>query len=866
MVWALAATLLGSAVTATCAQDAAPITDFDSVSAWRGFERSDAQARSGGTSARWSAMDKTSSVSCADIPHDWTGYSHFTFWVYSERPVRGRFVVLLNSENPATEGPDYWLVSVDLSKPGWRRYGLAIERTEGARTPRGWDQIDSITFTAAGWGNTPNPEAVVYIDDLELTNEFRGPGPLLGDAELLGMLREDIPELQPTRDAAAAGDYTKAKTEFLAYMRAREKPVWRFDWRDREKSRQDGYDTRNADRALAHVHSSFGRETNLGPDLDWKANGFDPQEPDYTPEWTYNLNRFPWWSALGQAYWGTGDERYAQEWVAQMLDWTAKELAPVLGSPNTGPTWRTIEQGIRTAGTWMDAYHYFLGSSSLTPEAHCTFVKSFVEHAQQLRRMTVDFPEHGGNWVTMECNGLAHIGVMFPEFRDAADWRNVAYGRLAMELERQVYPDGVQMELTTGYHQVARGNFKAALDPLLRNGLPPPEGYLEKLEPMYRYNLGAMMPTGHLPPLNDSGLTGVRGTLKEAYDLYGDEQYLWGSSLGEQGAPVDFTSCAFPWAGQSVMRSGWGPDDLYLMFEAGPYGTGHQHEDKLSLFLYGYGRILLTEGGNYTYDRSKWRRYALSTESHNTIMVDGQPQHRGGLAETYQGAEPLTGNWATTEHFDWATGSYTEGYGPQRDRSVTHERTVIFVKPDYFVVLDRLLGTGEHSYESLFHLAAEEAVIDEATLVARTTQPDAANVALVPVDTDGLTVTIVKGQEDPVQGWAPMYERKPSPTPIYGRRGPCPQLFVTLLVPYGAGEAPEVRAELLDVGRPKHEALGLRVTRGEASDTLLYAFDGPGELAAGGVRARARLALVRTRPGREPSAATMAGELVEGSG
>lgn len=852
--------------TSALAQESVVIEDFDTVDKWSGLERSEVQAKSGPSSARWAQMDRTTSVWCADIPHDWTGYAHFTLWVYSEKLVPGRFMCIVRSENPETEGDDYWAIAIPLDKAGWRRYGIAIGAAEGARSPRGWDQIDSITFTASGWGNTPNPEAVVYLDRLELTNEFKGPGPLLSDAEFFAMLRPDIPALQPTRQAAAVGDYQKAKAELLAYMRAREKPVWRFDWRDREKSRRPNYDTKAADQVMAHVFTSFGRSLELGRDINWRANGFDPREPDYTPEWTYNLNRFPWWSTLGQAYWATGDEKYAQEWIAQMLDWTADELAPILGSPNQGPTWRTIEQGIRTAGSWMDAYHYFLGSPSLTPEAHCTFLKSFVEHARQLRRMTVDYPEHGGNWVTMECNGLAHIGVMFPEFADAEDWRNVAYGRLGLELDRQVYPDGTQMELTTGYHQVARGNFKAALNPLLRNGLPLPEEYLAKLERMYRYNLEAMMPSGHLPALNDADLTDVRASLKEAYELYGNEEYLWGATLGEQGKPVDFTSCAFPWAGQYVMRSGWVKDDLYLLFDTGPYGTGHQHEDQLSFVLYGRGRMLIDEGGNYTYDRSKWRRYVLSTESHNTVLVDNRPQHRAGLPETYQAAAPLTGNWVSTDRFDWVTGTYVHGYGPERDKSVRHERTIVFVKPDYFVVLDRLLGSGEHTFSSLFHLSADDAIVDENTLTVLTTQADAANIAVVPVDREGLTVRIVKGQEDPVQGWAPMSRRQPSPTPVFEKRGPCPQTFVMLLVPYRADEQPDVVAELLDVGVPKHEAVGLRVQRGGRTDILLYSFEGPQAMSAGEVRAIARLAIVRTTPQGEVSTGTMDGDLLGAPG
>jgi hypothetical protein len=311
------------------------------------------------------------------------------------------------------------------------------------------------------------------------------------------------------------------------------------------------------------------------------------------------------------------------------------------------------------------------------------------------------------------------------------------------------------------------------------------------------------------------------------------------------------------------MRSGWSRDDLYLMFEAGPFGTGHQHEDKLGIFLYGLGRVLLTEAGTYTYDRSKWRRYALSTAAHNTIMVDGEGQGRRGQGETYQANDPLEGNWATTEQFDWATGVYEDGYGPNRDRSVRHERTVIFMRRDYFVVLDRLLGTGDHTYSCVFHLDADDAVVDDRTLAVYTTVSGAANLALLPVAHDGLSLRVVKGQEDPVQGWIPRERHREVPTPIYEKSGPCPQLFVTLLVPFRDATAPDCTAELVDVGAPQHEALGVQVRTERSSDTILYAFDGPRAMESpDGVTASARLAFMRRPAGEPPVAAALDGELL----
>ena len=407
------------------------------------------------------------------------------------------------------------------------------------------------------------------------------------------------------------------------------------------------------------------------------------------------------------------------------------------------------------------------------------------------------------------------------------------------------------------------------------------------LKRMYYYNLYCKMPGGRLPPLNDAGMSNIKGTLQEAYDTWGDPEFLWGATDGAEGKPLEFTSYFFPWAGQAIMRSGWGTDDSYLMFEVGPFGTGHQHEDKLGLFLYAYGRPLLTEAGTYTYDRSKWRRYALATPSHNTIMVDGMGQHRRGLRETYENEEPMTDCWATTEVFDWATGVYDNGYGPTLDQDgkalgrdhdlteVQHERTVIFVRPDYYVVIDRILGEGEHTYSNLFHLDADEASADDETLVVSTLEEGKANLTLMPVAMEGLSLRVVKGQEDPVQGWIPREKHRAIPTPIYERTGAPPQLFVTILLPHPTIEAPQFSAQLLSVtherldggaGLQTGPVLGARFTTPDSEDIVLYAFDGPASMQAGGVTAQARLAVVRTSADGEVRAGLLGGTEIQVDG
>ena len=54
----------------------------------------------------------------------------------------------------------------------------------------------------------------------------------------------------------------------------------------------------------------------------------------------------------------------------------------------------------------------------------------------------------------MELHGLLRITLLYPFLNDAPEWKAYALKRLQEEFSRQVYPDGFQYELATGYHGV----------------------------------------------------------------------------------------------------------------------------------------------------------------------------------------------------------------------------------------------------------------------------------------------------------------------------------------------------------------------------------------------------------------------------
>lgn len=971
------------------------IWDAESTQGIDGIELSTDLHQVGAASVRWGNHPEHPSLRLDDIPHDWSGYHVLRFWLHNAQASPIRVMFLVHSENPATEGMDYWGYGISLNFTGWRQFSLPIgEGREGARNPRGWDQIDGISFTADGWGNTPRPETDLCIDDVRLIDDAPRPGPLMTDPEFFAELALDRPDLAAVRTAVQAGDLPAAKAALLQHFRDRRTPTWRIDWRDRPtdlpapKPGTDGWDyfgtgitvdwtgwkeftipfaqwgasrepqgwhfitslrisatygdrkpkpenqlafddmefvgttplplgnfegeagsshwpsfspapvpgctgtaagtwdvatkpdvtaahlptdwrpyqairfrlysaqatgdritfvadsdsrsLDGANRIVQHFQGSYF----LGEDIDWQSNNRKPDDPAFTREWTYSLNRFYHWDKLGTAYWTTGDETYAREWIAQMRDWVEDNPYPRFSTGNEGLTWRTIEAGIRTSSTWPDALARFLGSPALQPDDLVVFLKSWIEHAHHLLRITLDYPEHGGNWVTMECNGLGHLGLLLPECRDAPRWLQTAVDRLTLELDRQVYPDGAQTELTTGYHQVSLRNFVELYLFAKKNGVELPKEYLVRLERLYNYDLKTMDPEGLLPPVNDAGRTPVRDLLQEGADLFGREDFRWAATRGRQGTAPDYTSIAMPWAGQYVMRSGWDPEARYCFFESGPYGTGHQHEDKLSLVLHGFGRELLTEAGTYSYDHSKYRRYVLGSWAHNTILVDGEGQHRGGLNATYETDHELDNLWLHNDLFDAADGVYNSGYGSKRDIAVQHERTVVFLRDDYWVVLDRLDGEGEHTLDILWNLQAKAAEQLPDSLAAHGTDPDVANLLVTPAPVPGLELEIVTGRDELPLGFSPASRKTPIPTLDYRAKTTCPTTLAWVLTPY-RGEVPKVALAV----RETPTGTVLTISRPEGTDEVFVSHrDKPGATVVRGQALTGRVAVARHAP------------------
>lgn len=644
----------------------------------------------------------------------------------------------------------------------------------------------------------------------------------MSDEDLMDALDPDHPAMAEVLRIRDEEGMEAAKEALAEHFRTRTEPVWFIDPHDEVEA--DSSTLKTADNALEHRI----RGHQFGEEIDWFENPTTAPDREFNKEWTMAMVRMHWWVDLARAGRATGEARYIRELADQFLHFRETYPIPVERSgwlsshplKYTVPEWRTLEMGVRLSSTWINAFYYALGSEAFDTHLICEFLKSFHEMADHLLKFT-RVREMSNNWVTNETRSLYNAGVLFPEFTASEEWKTVAADRMWTELDKQLYPDGAQWELAPGYGAGVLGQFRNVYQLAQLNDEPLPDGYLDRLEASYDYYLYSSV-DGKMAAFGDSGHGNARRILRWGAEDFPERQdFVWMATDGEEGQRPTALTSEFPWAGQYVMRSGWDPQDRFMIIDAGPYGTGHQHEDKLNFELWAYGEYLITDPGSYTYNYdSPWRQFMTSSLSHNTVAVDHRGQHRGGLRELYVAEEPMDNFFEAADDLVTFRGSYNAGYGPDRNLDVTHTRTVLFVQNRYWVLIDRMVpeDDAEHLYEALYMLRGDAEAEGDVIRTAR----DGANLAIAGDASESVTVEVTEGQKEPVKrGW-----RKgggsvvPSPTGVVATQATGPAILATLLYPVEPdAEVPEVGIEL--TGADAEGTVSVRVTLPDGIEQLL---------------------------------------------
>lgn len=492
--------------------------------------------------------------------------------------------------------------------------------------------------------------------------------------------------------------------------------------------------------------------------LDWNHRG-----PAGDREWAWLLNRHSHLRSLLGAYSDTGDSKYVRGIDAQLQDWILANPYPGEKS-ETGP-WRGLEAALRTS-PWIHVFTGLINNEAFSPVTTVLMLSSLPDHADYLKR----YHAQHGNWITMEMNGLMRVAETWPEFRHSDAWVAYAVEQMTPALLDQVYSDGAQTELTSHYHRGALSNFERFANRAGKNGVELPPVWTETLENMWNYLAYTMRPDGYGALNNDSDRDYNRDSILAAADRYEREDWRYIATNGTEGVEsLDTASTIFPWAGHAVFRSGWDADAEWLFFDYGPFGTGHQHYDKLHLSLSAYGRDLLVDSGRFTYAGGPWRYHFKGTAAHNTLLIDGREQ----LAYAKRSIEPTGSTWKRFlgESDDrwmtgYARGVFDGGY-EEIEAEVTHTRVVTQQRNIGYIVVDKVETDRPRKVTALWHFHPDCAVdIEDQDVITRN---DRGNLRIQPVGDLEWDVSIVSGQEDPIQGWYSVRynSRVPAPCAVY---------------------------------------------------------------------------------------------------
>ena len=368
---------------------------------------------------------------------------------------------------------------------------------------------------------------------------------------------------------------------------------------------------------------------------------------------------------------------------------------------------------------------------------------------------------------TTEMGIAAHL---FPEFRGSEQLRMLTLRRYKWIVDAFFHSDGFHKDRTLRSQIEAIADFARFLRFRSDSQTDALRTLLEKLVATCMH---LRQPDNSFPPLGP--------LLTPNFDA--DELCtIVNSSFRREDFPLAHTtSHALPETGCYVMRDSWEPDAQYLFFDAHPPGKP-SHTDTSTFVLYAHGRYLTT----------------------GTVRVLDAPLSASDRIDT---------QWTTTPVFDCVEKWH-------HTTTVHHKRAIFYLKGEYFILHDLVLGDSAQTLEQIFRLGqrATPHIVSDAGDI-RTQDPHRSNLFIGAVDATDLTVTL-DGE-----------------TATYRRHQESPVVMNTLLFPM----KPEVKVHptLSDIEvRTDPDVLGTGFTlqSHNTTDTFLISDDGLAEMSTADIR------------------------------
>jgi asparagine synthase (glutamine-hydrolysing) len=516
-------------------------------------------------------------------------------------------------------------------------------------------------------------------------------------------------------------------------------------------------------------------------DRHWSAVA---DEGEYDIKYVWEPSRFSWAFTLVRAYAASRDERYAEAFWNALEDWMERN------PPNRGPAWMDGQEcalrltAVCFAAAWLgvSAESERVARLALFAAAHAERIRANLGYALSTR----------SNHTVSEAFGLWLAGLLFPEFKPAAHWRDLGRRHLLAAAE-QLFPDGGYAMYSLNYQRFTLHLYCLALRLGEVHDQPFPRELYDKVGAAADFLYQLVDPaTGEMPefgsndgalvlPLNTCAFSDYRPLIQLCqYTAHRarlfppgpwDEDLFWLYGSG----PLELTprplppqeSSAFLDAGVYTLRALHSAAFLRCpQFRARP-----SHADLLHLDLRVDSTAVAVDAGTYSYHAPEpWRNPLSAAAYHNTVTVDGR--------------DPLTrlgrftwGEWPAARVLRREPGLWLgeqDGYLRLSD-PVRQRRAVLVLAGERWLVLDLLRGLRPHRFRLHWLLAdLPHQPLERGLLVTLPDRP--LLVQLGSLQEQG-EYSLVRADPDSPRGWR---------SRTYGQREPALSLSLELTAPAAA--------------------------------------------------------------------------------
>ncbi|MEV5968016.1 heparinase II/III family protein [Kribbella sp. NPDC051952] len=493
-------------------------------------------------------------------------------------------------------------------------------------------------------------------------------------------------------------------------------------------------------------------------DINWRS------DPYHKPSWYMWLHSLRW---LGQGIvaGSKGDRTALTHVMAIIHDWVRDN--PYSWTVDVG-AWEATMHRTNVLICARQAVLTGLHVRSL-PAQYSWLDQSLLDHAKFMTENWGGPSNHGTD------ESIAMFGVGCTLGR--TDLKNLAIQRLTEAITTAIDPQGSTNEQSVGYAMFNYLLWGRATEALQRCGAKPGPVIDERRRALAEWLALATKSTGELQQVGDA--------IRQKPAIAAGTGLEYAGTLGKQGVRPTRRTAVFD-AGYVFGRTGWGETRPFAQESTYSIRFGasrrlHGHDDHMSITYTSHGRDVLIDPGHSGYILDKWQAWSKSPAAHNVMTI---PSAKTAPVET----QLVRAAIAPTSEY------YTLTDKPAVD--VQRTRDVLVLKdPDLIVTLDRGVSPNDQRYETLWHLTPDQKVTVQSPTTAVASKPgDAAKTYLLQIpyqqQLPADAITVVQGQQEPVQGWyfPDIFHKLPAPVVKFNRNGTNANIL-SAVVPAAAGES-----------------------------------------------------------------------------